>query len=395
MNFFHKLLVATALATLPIASASCQQLPAPVVSWSQGSASVPFELFRGNRVVAAGTINGRAVEFVLDTGAGMTTVDREFARSIGLPKGQTVSAQGVGGTVEAELVPGVSLTIGGLKLDETTVLVIDLANVSKGIGRPVPVVLGREMFDNAIVTLDWNAGQMIVARPDGFVPPAGAKLVALGRGRDTLNTIPVSINGAPPVDAHFDLGSGSALTLPKSYWESKPGLARLPYANSEAGGVGGMHGTRLVTVGKVTIAGQTFTAVPANLSEAKANHGAVDQPNVGIGLLKPFRMTMDLGRDRIFLEPLAKSPAFQRDRAGVRAELKGDALELAFVSPQSPAAAAGLKKGDRLVAVDGQPVGADFFKGPAASWNQRPAGERIPLKLADGRTVQLRLADYY
>ena len=359
-----------------------------------GRGAVPFELFRGNRVVAAGTINGRPVEFILDTGAGMTTVDREFARSIGLPKGQVVSAQGVGGTVEAELVPGVSLTIGGLKLDKTTVLVIDLANVSKGIGRPVPVVLGRELFDNAIVTLDWNAGQMTVARPDWFVPPAGARLVELGRGGDRLNTIPVSIDGAPPVDAHFDLGSGSALTLPKSYWESKPGLAGLAYANSEAGGVGGMHGTRLVTVGKVMIAGQTFTAVPANLSESKSGH-AVDQPNVGIGLLKPFRMTMDLGRDRIFLEPLAGPATFQRDRAGVRTELNGAGLELVFVSPQSPAAAAGLKKGDRLVAIDGRPVGADFFQGPFASWNQRPAGERIPLTLADGRTVQLTLADYY
>ena len=394
MNLFRKLLLASAMAFAPIASAACQQIPPAAPSWSGDVSNVPFELFRGNRVVAAGTINGLPVDFVLDTGAGVTTVDREFARSIGLPKGQVVSAQGVGGTVEAELVPDVSLTIGGLKLDKATVLVIDLANVSKGIGRPVPVVLGRELFDNAIVTLDWNANQMTVARPDGFVPAAGATLVELGRGGDRLNTIPVSIDGAPPVDAHFDLGSGSALTLPKSYWETKPALARLPFANSEAGGVGGMHGTRLVTVGKVTIGGQTFTAVPANLSESKKTH-AVDQPNVGIGLLKPFRMTMDLGRDRIFLEPLANPPAFQRDRAGVRTELSPAGLDLVFVSPQSPAAAAGLKKGDRLVAIDGKPVGKDFFQSPAGSWNQRAAGERVELALADGRSVILTLADYY
>ena len=394
MNLFRNLLLASAMAFAPIATASCQQIPPASASWADKSAIVPFELFRGNRVVAAGTINGQPVDFVLDTGAGITTVDRDYARSIGLSKGQVVSAQGVGGTVEAELVPDVSLTIGGLKLDKATVMVIDLANVSKGIGRPVPVVLGRELFDNAIVTLDWNASQMTVARPDGFVPPAGATLVELGRGGDRLNTIPVSIDGAPPVDAHFDLGSGSALTLPKRYWESQPSLARLPFANSEAGGVGGMHGTRLVTVRKVTIAGKTFTSVPTNLSESKSGH-AVDQPNVGIGLLKPFRMTMDLGRDRIFLEPLANPPAFQRDRAGVRTELTPAGLDLVFVSPQSPAAAAGLKKGDRLVAIDGRAIGGDFFQGPAGSWNQRAAGEKVDLALADGRHVTLTLADYY
>jgi predicted metalloprotease with PDZ domain len=134
--------------------------------------------------------------------------------------------------------------------------------------------------------------------------------------------------------------------------------------------------------------------VPANLSESKKSH-AVDQPNVGIGLLKPFRMTMDLGRDRIFLEPLANPPAFQRDRAGVRTELTPAGLDLVFVSPQSPAAAAGLKKGDRLVAIDGRAIGGDFFQGPAGSWNQRAAGEKIDLALADGRHVTLTLADYY
>ena len=66
-----------------------------------------------------------------------------------------------------------------------------------------------------------------------------------------------------------------------------------------------------------------------------------------------------------------------------------------FVSPQSPAAAAGLKKGDRLVAIDGRAIGGDFFQGPAGSWNQRAAGEKVDLALADGRHVTLTLADYY
>ena len=394
MNFFHKLLLATAVATVPIASASCQQIPAPAVSWSQGSSAVPFELYRGNRVVTAGSINGHRVDFLLDTGAGVTTVDRAFAQSIGLPSGQKIKAQGVGGLADAELVKGVSLAVGTLRLDHATVLVLDLSNVAKGIGRPVPVIVGRELFDNAVVTLDWKAGQMTLAQSDGFVPPPGARMVKLGRGGDRLNTIPVSIEGLPTVNAHLDLGNGSALSLPRNYWKSKPELARLPYAESQAGGVGGTHGTRLVTLGKVAIAGETFSAVPAYLSEQQEK-GAVAEPNAGIGLFKPFKLTMDLGHNRLYLEPLGDPPAFIRDRVGVRTELNGDGLDLMFVSPQSPAAAAGLKKGDRLIAVDGVAVTSGFFQGPAGNWNQRAAGERIELKLADGRSVPLTLADYY
>ncbi len=394
MKPVQRLLIAALMGLAPVTSAACQQLPPATVSWSGQSASVPFELFRGNRVVAAGTINGRAVDFLLDTGAGVTTVDRAFARSIGLPAGQKIQAQGAGGMAEAELVSGVSLTIGSLKLDKATIVVLDLAAISKGIGRPVSVILGRELFDNAIVTLDWKAGEMVVARPDGFTPPAGARMVELGRGHDRLNTIKVSVEGLPPINAHLDLGNGSVLILPKRYWADKPALAHLPFAKSEAGGVGGMHGTRLVTLGKVSIGGETFTAVPAALNEEKS-HDSVDEPNAGIGLLKPFRVTMDLGRDRLYLEPLAGPPAFQRERAGVRTELNGAGLDLVFVSPQSPAAFAGIKKGDRVVAIDGQAVSEGFFTGPLRAWNQRPAGERVELKLADGRTVPVTLADYY
>lgn len=394
MNFVKALLSATVLAVAPITAAACQQIPPATAVWNQASHTIPFELFRGNRIVAAGTINGQAVDFLLDTGAGVTTVDRVFARKIGLPAGQKIDAQGAGGTVEAEFLTGVTLTIGNLKLEDAPVVIMDLSLVARGLGRPMEVVLGRELFDNSIVGIDWDARRMTLSRPDGFTPPVGSTAIALGRGGDRLNTIPVAVGALPEVSAHFDVGNGATLSLPRRYWQDKPELANLPYARSEAGGVGGMHGVRLVTIDRIRFGGRTFTNVPAALSELD-RPGAVDEVNAGIGLLKPFKVTMDLGRDRLYLEPLAGSAQFTRDRSGLRTEFDGDKLTLAFVSPGSPAAKAGLKKGDRLVAVDGQKVTAAYFQTPASGWNQRPAGESVKLELADGRTATVTLADYY
>lgn len=389
------LLIATALVAAPITAASCQQIPTAQANWSAAaSPTIPFELFRGNRIAANGTINGHAVEFLLDTGAGVTTVDRAFARQIGLPAGQKVEAQGAGGTVEAEIVTGVTLTIGSLTLVNAPVAVMDLAPVARGLGRPMTVVLGRELFDHSVVTIDWRAKSLTLAAPDRFAPPAGATTIALGRGGDRLNTVEVALAGLAPISGHLDIGNGGVLSLPQKYWETKPELTRLRHAESQSGGVGGLHGARLVTVDDVEFGGQRFTHVPVVLDQARGRH-AVDEVNIGIGLLKPFRVTMDLGRDKLYLQPLPGPAEFIRDRSGLRTEFDGKALSLVFVSPGSPAAEAGLKAGDRLVAVDGQRVAADFYSSAASGWNQRPAGERVELGLADGRSVTVKLADYY
>src|SRR5687768_9444104 len=134
-----------------------EQLAPPMVTFSGHSHSVPFELFRGNRIIAPAKLNGHATEVLLDTGASATTLDRAYARSIGLPEGRKVTGRGAGGTVEAELVSGVTLEIGGMRFDNMTVAVMDLSLVSRGIGRPANVILGREFFNSAVVSIDWAA----------------------------------------------------------------------------------------------------------------------------------------------------------------------------------------------------------------------------------------------
>lgn len=393
MGLVRNLFLASALAFAPLASAACQQIPPPKVQWVDASAAVPFTLYRGNRIVTPGTVNGHAVEFLLDSGASVTVLDKAFARSIGIPVGHAIEATGAGGRQQAEIVSGVTLTLGGLTLADATVAVIDFSEISAELGRPMDVVLGRELFDNAAIDVDWQANTLKVRSPDNFKPAAAAREVKLGR-KGPFNYIDISIDGNEPVTAVFDLGNGGALSLPERYWTQYPSLANLPYAESKAGGVGGIHASRAATVGSVTYGGQRFTAVPATLS-GKRGHGAEDSPNAGIGLLRQFKVTLDLGRDRMFLEPLANPPGFIRDRSGLRTRLADGGLAITFVSPGSPAAKAGLKDGDVIRAVNGVAVTRSFFSGAMADWANRAPGQAAVLTLRDGREVKVALADYY
>ena len=112
--------IGAAAALYPCLAAA--QIAKPVVTAVPGdSAAVPFELFRENRIIFNGRVNGIDTPMILDSGAGVTTIDRDFAKQIGLKPGMKISAQGAGGSQEAELVQDVTVEVGNLKLSGVTV----------------------------------------------------------------------------------------------------------------------------------------------------------------------------------------------------------------------------------------------------------------------------------
>ena len=330
---------------------------------------------------------------LLDSGAGVTTLDDDFAKKIGLKRGTKIEAQGAGGSEEGELVQNVTIQAGNLKLSGVTVLVLDLEPIEKAIGRPIPAVLGREVFVNSVMGLDFDRQILTLSPSKGFSAPSGATEIKLTKDHFT-HFLPVSVDGLPPVQAAFDLGNGGALSVSKEYFDKTPSLAQLPYAIGLSGGVGGLHENRRVTLPKVTIGGFALDHVPADLGSA-AGGPYQGRVNAGIQLFKPFHLTLDLGHDRLWLQRTSAPVVFPKDRAGMFVLLEDDHFKVLHVSPGSPADRAGVKKGDRLVTIDGERVGPGFYASPRANWAKDPAGTEISIAKSDGQPVKLILADYY
>ncbi len=71
--------LAAAAALYPCIAAA--QIAQPVATTVDGvRAEVPFELFRENRIMLNGRIAGNDTPMILDSGAGVTVIDRDYAK---------------------------------------------------------------------------------------------------------------------------------------------------------------------------------------------------------------------------------------------------------------------------------------------------------------------------
>ena len=358
---------------------------------------IRYNPFTGTRIYIPATVNGRAVEVLLDSGADTTVLDKSFARSIGRETIGAGVATGSGGEMESGYAKNVEIKIGKMTLNLPTVTVIDLAEVSNRIAIPLPVILGEDVFLQSIVDIDPSKPTIAFHDPAAFTPPPGATMVPL-QPLGSLRSVPVSVEGLPEAPMIFDLGNGGYMSLTPAYWQRHNLLQGRRSSTRSSGAIGGEKINNVATFKSIRFAGVVFHDVPAELSAPNVETDSDREAgNVGMPLLRRFRMMIDYQNSQMFVIPLADRIAepFPRDRSGLRAVQDGNKLVIRHVSKGSPAEAAGWREGESIVAIDGKPIGPGFASSQLSQWAWRPAGSQVELTLADGSRRRLTLADYF
>ena len=261
-------------------------------------ADFPITLTRGSRLLVQASINGRAVQALLDSAAEVTLIDARFASDLGLHGGQRVAGQGSGQAgFDAELIKGVTLGVFGVTLRDQEIAVADLGDVgTRLLGQRLDVILGREIFDAARLQIDIAGGRVRVMPRNSA--PAGVRLELVSeRG---IETLPVTIEEHGPLRATFDLGNGSQVligaTLAQRLHLLTDGRA---VTQQRGGGLGGEGVRQVIQLRSLEVAGRTFTRVPAAID---AQPSAADV-NLGISVLRHFLITTDFAAHQLWLEP--------------------------------------------------------------------------------------------
>lgn len=146
---------------------------------------------------------------------------------------------------------------------------------------------------------------------------------------------------------------------------------------------------RQVRVPAMTLAGKVLAGAVATVVDRTPWGKEEDAGIIGLPILRQFDLGTGAKEGATYLRPNGLSGAIGRyNMTGLWIDRDGDALSVGAVGPGSPAAAAGIKPGDRL-------PGADF----ATLLRQMngPVGSQMTLAVESGgtaRTVTLQLADY-
>ncbi len=360
-------------------------------------ARVPFEFSERRRIFVPVTVNGVATVALLDTGASSTVLDSAFAARIGVVAARTIEARGFGGRTTAGVGRDVALGVGAARFEGLAPAILDLSDAARRSGHEIPVIVGEDVFERAVVDVDVPGRTLAFLAPETFEPPPDATRVPLGRA-GYLRTAPVSVEGREEIAASVDLGCGYPLVLQHAYWSRAGLLERRRKSTGLALGVGGVFEQTAATLTAIRFGGVEFPGVPAGFLPVEASTpGARSTPAVlGLPVLARFHLWIDFPHDALHLRPDAARlrSSFARDRLGLTLEAEPGVLRVIHVAAGSPAAAAGFRVGELLAAIDGR-AAASWTPPERRELGDRPVGTFVTIRLADGTSRRVVLADYY
>ena len=390
-------------ALLFVAACSTSPLRRTVrADWGQGRGPVelPLEVLASRHIYTEGKVAGRPTPILIDSGAGLSVLSRAFATAAGLKAEGRIAVSGAGGKTTGQVVSGLTFELGGMKLRGVVALVLDLRAIERRLGRKIPVIVGRGLFENAVVEIDYDSETLTCHPPDTFRYTGEGHAARLRTHGQGLKLVECQVEDLPPAWFQLDTGSGNTLDIFAAYTEKHDLLSkRTPQSKRLDGGVGGFAAAPVASLRTFRFADYPLGNMPTSFPNPKSGTFATRRfaGNLGAGVLSRFHVWIDFGRDQIHVEPGANIDAeFSRDRLGMHTTADGEELEVVYLSPGSPAEAAGLEKGTRLVGInEHRPKSAKALRDLLRSLARLPAGTELTLIDAAGEEHRVVLADYY
>lgn len=320
--------------------------------------------------------------FVLDSGASGTVIDTQLAKRLGLKTGRPttgrstaarsrVTAASVRGGVEFGLAPGLAIHV-------ERVIAAPFTQISQiMIGEHFDGILGSEVFFQYVVEVDYARQNLVFHDPSGFkyVSQEGeweeadksAVLELAFPNRSRLPYIKSTLVNGDRRLADFlilvDSGGqtmGTASVARRSEWDAlitpeNKVVDVLGATGLSNDAEGTTHEAFITRMDHFTMGPYTFDRPLVSYSA-----GGPSMAVMGASLLHRFTVTFDYRRKRLILEPNRHFyDPILADQSGAMLTMaeEGDgSFSLMFVAPGTPAAEAGLRRGDKILAINGTPA---------------------------------------
>ncbi|HLJ84336.1 MAG TPA: aspartyl protease family protein [Candidatus Eremiobacteraceae bacterium] len=365
------------------------------------STTVPFTLHE-NHVYLHVMLNGKGPYlFIFDTG-GANIIDPQVAQEIGALGKGNLQGTGVGAATESFSFADVdTLQVGDADLRHQLFAVVPVrAGFGVSTGMTVDGLIGWEVLARYITSFNYGENQVVLTLPGSGAAPADAHVIPFVFA-GTQPQIACTID-AIPSECAIDTGARDSLTLFGPFVADHPEV--VPQAQTAVGingfGVGGPSLGKLGRLHSIGIADLQLSNLIADYTAQ--TQGAFAAPfmaaNLGGNLLRRFDVTFDYDKQTMTLVPNAAfNDPDQYERSGLFLVTQSGKIIVANARPGTPAADAGIGRGDVITTIDGSPIGSMTLEAVRAIFT-KPAGTVIHLGLTakDGtqRTATLTLRDY-
>jgi hypothetical protein len=360
-------------------------------------ASVPIQVSEGH-VYLDVMLNGKGpFHFIFDSG-GANVIDPAVATELGVASGGSTQVGGVGSATAASSFAVIKrLQVGKAVVTNQVFIVLPLKSLGAAHGMPMEGVIGYEVLSRFVTTFAYENKKVVFHMPGSYTPPTGASVVPITQ-YGTQPQFACGIDGVPTT-CTLDTGARNAISLFTPFVEAHPSVvpARLTALGVNGFGVGGLTPGRLGRVQTLSFGGLTLRDLVGDYTTQTEGGLAVPfiGANVGGAVWKRFTMTLDYHRLIMTLTPNADFDMRDHwDRSGVFLVNKG-ALTIIDVRPGTPAANAGLAKGDVIVSVNG--ASGLSLRQVRELFSAEPGTvEHLVVKRKDGAThdIDLTLEDY-
>lgn len=364
MNKLASLIALLTCSTIAV-PACAQELKQKNVTKQSTSASlqsvkkISVEIPITNQIyVQARLNNSEPMWFMLDTGATWSILDVDKAKELNIKSegGRTLDL-GQTYTVTTTFAKDASLDISGVKVP------VKVLAVMPAKFRHAPQIvglIGSDLCKRFVVKIDYTTKTLELFEPKNYTYAGRGEILPIEIIEEIPHvTVHISKGNVSSLKTNLLVDTGAAQTVmlyapfveKNKLLESTEGTIKL-----RAGGLGGGDFNYKVRAKAVNIGNFRFDDPLINFSTGR---GAADRRDgvLGNGFLDRFNVIIDYSRKQVILEPTQRlNVPTDFDFFTFKITQSGNAYIIADLLQNSTAGQAGLKSGDVLLSVDGNPV---------------------------------------